>query len=484
MMAGARFQRRGPAPVRRELRSALQGIGYVFGQAHADIFGTGPEVTFANAPSLVPNGHGYARKLNGSNQYALATPPAGLIDLAGDFAILVAFIADATATSRIVHFSDTAANLNLQLLVSGSRLGLTLGASASTSSLAASNVALVPGAAYVAVAGRSSGAFFLTLNGVPQTGNSIGGIANNIVSSPINIGRRGDGASYFNGQISLFAYLRGQVDSIPLSVNPWQLFDGDEDDYSLPTAIDLVIPVTPAALLVSGGEVAMRVSRRVAVQAAQLQLAVADVAVRAARKIGVQPAALTVTSGQIDMRAARRVAVSAAGLILQAGEVQLRAVRRLVVAPTAATLTGGSIEFVHTPIEGETNYSLPVSPAVLVLTGGNVTMRVTRKIGAAPATLTLAAGDARLLAARRLAVGAAALQVGAGQAMLRATRRLPVNAAQLAITGGTVTLNYSSQVEYTRAPAGNGYSPQRVEVQSRPAQLGGSRPASIQRNRR
>ncbi len=293
-----------------------------------------------------------------------------------------------------------------------------------------------------------------------------------------------------------------------IATNPWALFadptEGEVLGDSPPASNSL--EVRPVALQLSGGEIAMRVSRRVLVQATQLQLAGADVAVRATRKMSMQPAVLSFASGQVDLRAARRVAVSAADLVLgtgaaqlratrrlpvtaaeialQPGPVQLRAVRRLAVTPAVATLVGGSIEFVYTPAEEGNSYSIPVSPAALAFTGGNVTMRVTRKIAATPAALTLATGDVRMLAARKLGVGAAALQATAGRVLLRAARCLPVAPAQLLVVGGAVTLRYSSQVEYTRAPVGAGYSPQRVEVQARPAQLGGSRPASTQRNNR
>ncbi|MGG7603544.1 LamG-like jellyroll fold domain-containing protein [Massilia sp. BKSP1R2A-1] len=330
-------------------------------------------------------------------------------------------------------------------------------------------------------------------------------------TNPFGIGARGGtGQTAANGIyvgiVLIFKRTLLEDEVASLSANPWQLFIEADDSDSVAPAAASSVAITPTVLLLGGGDVTMRVSRRVAVQAAQLQLAGANIGLRAARCVGVQPAALATTGGQVDLRAARRVAVSAADLVLQTGAaqlratrclpvtateivlqpgpVQLRAVRRLVVAPAVATLVGGSIEFVYTPSEEGNSYSIPVSPAALALTGGNVTMRVTRRIAAAPAALTLTTGDVRMLAARRLGVGAAVLQATASQILLRAARCLPVDAAHLVVAGGEVTLRYGSQVEYTRAPAGAGFSPQRVEVQARPLQPRGARPQERQRNRR
>lgn len=272
-----------------------------------------------------------------------------------------------------------------------------------------------------------------------------------------------------------------------ISANPYQLLAQRRSMLKLGASA----PVSPSPISVgtahsqlAGGDVSMRVSRRVAVQATQLQLAGVGVAFQASRRIGLRPASLTVSGGQAGVTAVRRMAATPASQLLQPGAGHMRVARRLAVAPTAAALVGGTIEFVHTPAEGGSGYSILVSPAALALTGGNVTMRVTRKIAAAPAVLTLAVGDVRLRAARRIGISPAALQATAGQVLLRVARCLPVAPAQLVMVGGTVTLRYSSEVEYARAPAGAGYSPQRVEVQSRPVQSGGYRPVSIQRNRR
>jgi hypothetical protein len=271
-----------------------------------------------------------------------------------------------------------------------------------------------------------------------------------------------------------------------LSASLWQLFADPEedDDFVLQAATGHSIIVTPASLLLGGGEVAMRVARRIGVQSAALALTGGNVALTASRKIAVQSAALGLSAGDVALRAARRLAVSPASLALQPGEALLRANRRLTVAPVSMAVTSGTIQFAYTPAPTAGSYVMAITPAALSLTGGNVGMRVTRRVSVAAATLNLSAGDVRLLAGYRMTVSPAALAMAGGQVLLRAARRLQIEPAQLAITGGAVTLRYSEQIEYARAPAGSGYSPQRVEVQSRPAQLGGHRPASTQRNNR
>ena len=296
--------------------------------------------------------------------------------------------------------------------------------------------------------GKPGGAFALYANGkrVSSTGTfaSTGG-PTNFANSTLFIGARASGAFPLGGGLSNIVFLEGVVSDAEArawALNPWQQFAIPDDDvYAIAALGGTTLPISPAALMLAGGNVAMRISRRVpvqpaaiqasgsnvamrtsrriALQSAQLQLAGADVALRASRKIGVQPAALAATGGLVDLRAARRVAVSAADLVLQPGKAQLRSTRRLVVAPAVATLTGGAIEFVYTPAESGNSYSIPVAPAALTLTGGDVTMRITRRMPVTAAHLSLDAGQVRLIAARRQLVSPAHLALGGGDVMLR-----------------------------------------------------------------
>lgn len=249
-----------------------------------------------------------------------------------------------------------------------------------------------------------------------------------------------------------------------LAANPWQVFEGlgELEDQDFGAVESASLSVSPASLLVGGGSIGLQVSR----------------------KVGVQSAALVAVGGQVHLRATRRLTMSVADLTVQAGSAQLRALRRLAVAPAVATLVGGAVAFMYMPAESGASYSIPVSPATLALTSGAITMRLSRTITAERVGLTLAAGNVMMRADRKLGLGPAALQMASSQILLRATRQLMVEGAHLELVGGAVSLRYSAQVEYASAPLGAGYSPRRVVVQSRPAQVGGSRLASIQRNRR
>ena len=270
-----------------------------------------------------------------------------------------------------------------------------------------------------------------------------------------------------------------------LSAAPWQLYaDAQEDDFYSAPASGGAIAITPASLLLGGGEVAMRVTRRLVAQPAAMAIESGPVALSASRKLAVQAAALGETGGEVGLRALRQVSISGAELTLQSGDAQLRAARRLTVAPIDMAIAGGSIQFVYRPTPEAGSYVMAVTPAALAITAGNVTMRVTRRMPVAPAALAVAASEVRLLAGRRMVVGTAGLSVDAGAVLMRAARRLQLDPVQLAASSGAVTLRYSAQIEYARAPVGPGYSPQRVEVRARPAQTGGFRPPATQRNNR
>jgi len=228
-MSGARKQPATRRPIRRDL--AGRGVGVVFTNNRHEIFGSGAVVNLFNNPlQVISAKHGHARKfIAASSQHARITPLPGIIDLTGDFAVVVAFVADSTANARIVHYSDTKNVLNLQVMFLTNRLSLAVGNDSNGYAKAHSVANLDPGVPYVVVAGRSAGSYFMYLDGVLQNDGGTGGIANNIVSSDIQIARRGDATSYFSGQVSLFAHIKGQVDARRLSLNPWQLFEDDDE---------------------------------------------------------------------------------------------------------------------------------------------------------------------------------------------------------------------------------------------------------------
>lgn len=265
------------------------------------------------------------------------------------------------------------------------------------------------------------------------------------------------------------------------SANPWQIFDAAEyDDLEVVQALGYTLGVERAELALSGGQVGMRVSRRLRAEPAALTVAPGAVALRASRRLVVAPAALEISAGNVALLASRRLGVAPAAMEITAGDAALRVSRRLSVVPAALAIAGGEVAMQYAQKPEPGSYVLDVSATAMTLAGGNVGMRVSRRLRVEPADLALSAGAARLLVGRRLLASPAALSMDAGVVGMRVARRLQVDAAAFVITPGTVTLRYSSQIEYARAPAGAGYSPQRVAVQSRPVQANGTRPPATQ----
>lgn len=295
------------------------------------------------------------------------------------------------------------------------------------------------------------------------------------------------GVSPLIGRNSVLAVTRtplalSDAQCLALSGNAWQAFlDPDDDDYAGPaSAQQRVIVVEGAALAMAGGPVRMIVSRRIPVASAALALGAGHVLVHASRRLAVDRAALTLAAGPVAILAGRRLVVQPSALQLAGRDVGMRTARRMSVAQTALTLTGGQVEMLYAAKEVPGSYTLPVSAATMTVGFGEMRMRVSRRLVVTPARIDLGLGAVRALAGRRLLVSHAALAVGAAPVGLVAHRRLPVGAVALALAPGGVTLRYSSQIDYSRAPAGPGYAPQRVTVQARPAQTGGYRPPATQ----
>ena len=266
-----------------------------------------------------------------------------------------------------------------------------------------------------------------------------------------------------------------------LSNNLWQMFaePDDEDDF-VSAAISRVLQVDRAQIVLGAGQVGMKVSRRIRVQPASLAVAGGPVTVRAARRVTLRSAALDIGAGPARMLISRRLGVQPANLSVAGHDVIARAGRRMRVAPTPLVMISGPVAMQYSPALAPGEYTLPVSAAALQFTGGAVGMRVARRLVVAGVSLRLATAAVRTLVGRRLVVAPAPLAIGAGPASVRAARRVHVSPAQLVLAGGNVLLRYSSQVEYARAPAGAGYTPQRPAFTARQAQTGGHRPPAIQ----
>ena len=139
--------------------------------------------------------------------------------------------------------------------------------------------------------------------------------------------------------------------------------------------------------------------------------------------LNVGAAALSLAGGQVGMRVSRRLQVAPASMLVAPSPVGMRASRRLPVAPVALALTGGVVAMSYTAKQDPNSYTLPVSAAAMTLTGGNVGMRVSRRLRVEPASLVLAGGAVRTLVGRRLMVSPAGLQLAGGQVTLRFSAR-------------------------------------------------------------
>ncbi|MEG0041611.1 MAG: LamG-like jellyroll fold domain-containing protein [Massilia sp.] len=244
------------------------------------------------------------------------------------------------------------------------------------------------------------------IDGVLSVTQDFEGTLTDAPSATFNIGNRSDGARGWDGTIALV----GACDRIlspdearDISSNPWQLFADVTDEEYPPAAASYLLSVQPAAMTLAAGQVGMLASRRLSVVPAALTLATSDVALLALRRLGVLPAAMAITGGQVVGRVSRRLSVT----------------------PAAMAMTGRQVSMLYAPNPALGSYTLPVSAAAMTLTGGNVGMRVSRRLRVEPASLVLAGGAVRMLVGRRLMVSPAGLQ----------------------LTGGTVTLRFSARGE-------------------------------------
>lgn len=327
------------------------GVGFLMGNDPEDIFGT-RRLNYFNAPELLGNTHGLARRfVAASRTYASVTPPAGLVDFTQNFTVAISFIIDEMATCRLLHYSDGSTNLILALLSSG-YLVVSHGIGSGGTPNIASTVPLQVGVPYTAVFGRElTGGYFMYVNGVEQVRGTTASIANNVASTDIQIGRRSDNTSYFNGQVSLFAHIAGRPDAESLSRNPWQLFlEPPEEPVSEQARTDRTLTAGPASFAVAGGPVRMLVTRRMRAVSASMAVSGGSVAMRAARRMSAQPAALQLAGGSVDMLyrpkpvpGSYTMPATAAAFALRGGDVRMRLSRRLAVSGARLALTAGSV---------------------------------------------------------------------------------------------------------------------------------------------
>jgi len=235
-------------------------------------------------------------------------------------------------------------------------------------------------------------------------------------------------------------------------------------------------------ITLAGGTAGLAASRKVAAAPGAFAFAGAAASIRAARTVAASPGAFAVAGQAAALRASRRLTGVPAALALAGSDARLTVARRLAGAAGAFTLAGGAAQLVYSPVvEGNVLFT---ETGQFVLTGSAVGMRVTRRLQAAPGSFALAGAAATIRCARGLATGPGAFVVAGGASVLRATRRISLAPGAFNLVGNPAVLAYSPTVEYARAPAGSGYTPQRNEYQARPAQVGGARPSSTEKNYR
>lgn len=486
MGAPMRYQPQGLARVRREFANG-RSIGFMLGPGRGDVFGSRAELAYfgSPAPAQVSNQHGLSRRFVSANStYARATPAAGLIDLAGNFAAVVVFTVDTSDTSRVVHYSDAVNNLNFQLVVVSRKLRMVVGTGSNQFPNAQSDVLLEVGRPYVVVTGRAPNGYFMHLDGVEQLGNGGGGLANNIRSTDIILGRRSDGASYFNGQIALFAHIGGTVDAASLSANPWQIFDdmSDEAEAAAQAAILHVLSAGSGQFALTGAEANLRAARRLGTSSAGFAVAGDAAGLHVARRMSAEPGEVTLGGGGVTVRTARRLYAGAGAFSLAGGAAALIASRRLSAAAGSFAVVGQAVTLVHTaaPAPDGPTYVLTAGAGNFALTGAAVAVIAARRLAAGAGVFGTTGAPVRLLVGRRMNGGPGVLEVSGTDALLQVTRRLPAAAGSFALAGSDVVFKHSGQIKYARAPAGAGYTPRRSEYQARPV-LGGhqSRPAQV-----
>lgn len=232
-------------------------------------------------------------------------------------------------------------------------------------------------------------------------------------------------------------------------------------------------------ITLTGSAAGLAASRKVAAAPGAFAVAGAAASIRVGRAVAASTGAFAVAGQPAALRASRRITGAPAALALTGSDARLSVARRLAAAAGAFTLTGGAAQLVYSPVvEGNVLFT---ETGQFVLTGSAVGMRVTRRLQAAPGSFALAGGSSTIRCALRIAGDPAAFVVAGGAAVLRAAWRLSLASGAFGLVGSPALLAYSSTIEYTRAPAGSGYTPQRNEYQSRPAQAGGARPPAVEK---
>jgi len=322
--------------------------------------------------------------------------------------------------------------------------------------------------------------------------STVAGVLRDAPSVPLTIGNRAsDGTRAWDGTIEL----AGVIDLVlspdqatALSGGIYQVLANlyaDDEDEAQPRSYTLT--AAAGAFAVTGSPAGLRVARRIAATPAAFSLAGAAAALRAVRRLPVEPGAFALAGSAAGLRAVRKFAAGSGVFSLAGGVATLVAARRLSAAAGSFVVVGQAATLVHTaaPAPGGPTYVLTAAPGSFALAAAPAALVVARQMAAGAGAFSLAASPVNIVAQRRLSAGGGQFELAGAAALLQVARRLPAASGAFTLAGSDVVFKHSAQIEYARAPAGSGYTPQRHEYQSRPAQVStGGRPPAIQENYR
>lgn len=157
-----------------------------------------------------------------------------------------------------------------------------------------------------------------------------------------------------------------------------------------------------------------------------------EVAAPKSHALRIDCAPLVIGGGLVRMAASRRMLVAAVGLSIAPGSVSMHAARRLAVDPVMIAVSAGRVETLYSPKPIPSSYTLPVATASIRMAGGEVGMRLARRLVVTPGRPDLRAGQVRLLVRRRLQVSSARLDLSGGSVTLRfAAQSAPIDISKI-----------------------------------------------------
>jgi hypothetical protein len=139
-----------------------------------------------------------------------------------------------------------------------------------------------------------------------------------------------------------------------------------------------------------------------------------------AYSLPVTSAAINLTGSTVSLRRAARLTVSSAALALASSAVGARVGRKVAVTSASVALSGSNVGLTYTP-QGNA-YSLAVTAGAVSLSGQAVGLKATRRLHVASASIVLAGSNVALIkiGSYRVSVNPGAILLGGGEVGLSA----------------------------------------------------------------